>query len=214
MGLKLITPATDVVISRDDAKAHLRVDFTDDDNLIDALIDAVVSYVEGPRGYLARALADQTWDYFLDRFPARNWHRSVYQHGLSHQEIEIPLPPLIEVLGVFYRDSAGAEQQFDAASYLVDTASEPARICLASGKCWPSICEGLNAVRIRFRAGYLDNGSPQQFALPSAIKAALLLYIGTLYENRSETIVGDVANRMPFASECLLKPFVAQRGFA
>jgi uncharacterized phiE125 gp8 family phage protein len=208
MGVKLITPASDTIISLVDAKAHLRVDHTDDDALIGALIDAVVSYVEGPRGYLARALADQEWDYYLDGFPDRNWN-----HRTS-SEIEIPLPPLIELVGVFYRDSAGAEQEWDAANYIVDIASEPARISLASGKCWPSICAGLNAVRIRFRAGYLDNSSPPAFALPAAIKAGLLLYIGTLYENRSETIVGEVANRMPFASEALLRPFVAQRGFA
>lgn len=208
MGLKLVTPSTDEIISLDEAKAHLRVDHVDDDDLISSLINAVVSYVEGPRGYLARALADQTWDFYLNRFPARGWGH------LSSSEIEIPLPPLIEVVDIFYRDNGGDEQELDNSSYIVDSASEPARISPASSASWPSICESTNAVRIRFRAGYLGTSSPQQFLLPPAIRAALLLYIGTLYENREETIVGDVANKMPFASEALLKPFVAHRGFA
>lgn len=214
MGLKLITAATDTIISLAEAKAHLRVSDTDNDTLIESLIEAVVSYVEGPRGYLARALADQTWDYYLDDFP--RWfgvHYRHHHHG-HHREIEIPLPPLIEVIGVFYRDTAGDEQELDATTYIVDTGSEPARINLASGKAWPSICPGLNAVRVRFRAGYLDTSSPPAFALPGAIKSALLMFLSTLYENRSETIIGSTAVRLPFASECLLEKYIASRGFA
>lgn len=44
-----------------EAKAHCRVDHTDDDALIDALIDAAVAYLDGWGGVLGRAIMPQTW---------------------------------------------------------------------------------------------------------------------------------------------------------
>jgi len=220
MGLKLVNAAVETIISLDEAKAHLRVDHDDDDDLIGALIDAVVSYVEGPRGYLARALAEQTWDLTLDGFPDSGFrggsYRGGHHHLHNHHMIEVPLPPLIAVEGVFYRASNGDEIEMSASAYLVDAASEPGRISLASGQCWPSVCPGLNAVRVRFRAGYLDTSSPPVFVLPGNIKVALLMFLSTLYENRSESEVGLRAQaiQLPFASAALLKNYIASRGFA
>lgn len=201
MGLKLVTAPTSEPVTLEQAKAHLREDSNDFNDQIEVFIEAATAYADGPSGFLGRALIDQTWDFYLDAFPAVTvvGSRNVYA-------IEIPLPPLIEVLGVFYLDSNGVEQTFDAASYTVDDASEPARIVLGSTGSWPTIQEAANAVRIRFRAGYLDQGvSPAVDNVPGSIKAAILIMVGDLYQNRESSVIGQTVTKIPWSAEALLR---------
>lgn len=201
MGLKLVTAPADNPVTLAQAKAHLREDSDDFNDQIEAFIDAATAYADGPMGFLGRALIDQTWDLYLDAFPAVSvvGTRNVYA-------IEIPLPPLIEVVDVFYLDSNGVEQTFDAASYTVDDSSEPARIVLGSTGSWPTIQEAANAVRVRFRAGYLDQGvSPAVESVPGTIKAAILIMVGDLYQNRESSVIGQTVTKIPWSAEALLR---------
>lgn len=212
MALKLVTaPATDPV-TLEQAKAHLRVDFTDDDLLIEALIDAATQYCDGPKGFLGRALVSQTWDLYLDEFPCRHGE-SFFRHGRIHRghhsRIEIPLPPLIDIGGVFYLDGSGDEQEVDQSSYTVDPYDEPAKVVPNNG-AWPIAACMPNAVRVRFTAGYVDaTNSPAIDAVPGPIKAAILMHIGDLYANRETMLSGQraAAVTLPWASEQLLRPY-------
>jgi uncharacterized phiE125 gp8 family phage protein len=192
MPVKLVTPSEDLVVTLAEAKAHLRVNSTDENDLIEALIKAATDYTEQ---FLGRSLLDQTWDFYLDAFP------------LAGKPILVPLPPLIEVTGVFYNDLNDDEQEFDSGDYAVDTASEPARIYLPSNGSWPSATSAMNAVRVRYRAGFLDNNSPQAANVPFAIKAAILMTVGTLYEHRETLVIGQTAVLLPWAAEQLLRPY-------
>lgn len=196
MAVKLITAAANYPVTVTEAKAHLRVDFTDDDALIGALLAAATAHAER---FLGRALVDQIWELTLDEFP--------------DAELEIPLPPLIEVVSVKYDNAAGDEQTLDAADYVVDVQSEPGWIVPANNS-WPSIYDGINAVRIRFRAGYLNSDSPPTDNVPADIKAAILMYLGTLYANRETMVIGQTATQMPWASEQLLRPHRVNLGMA
>lgn len=200
MALKLVTAPASEPVTLEQAKQHLREDSDDFNEQIEVFIEAATAYADGPSGFLGRALIDQTWDLYLDAFPAVTvvGTRNVYA-------IEIPLPPLIEVLGVFYLDSNGAEQTFDAASYTVDDASEPARIVLGSTGSWPTIQEAANAVRVRFRAGYLDQNSPDAENVPGNIKAAILIMVGDLYQNRESSVIGQTVTKIPWSAEALLR---------
>lgn len=209
MGLRLVSAAASDPVSLAEAKLHLRVDTSEDDTLIEALISAAVDFATR---FLGRALVDQTWDLYLDSFPhdpcsglfsiSRHW-RTAYRDDSIH----IPLPPLIEVLGVYYLDSAGIEQTFSPASYVVDAYSDPGRIVLTTSGAWPAPKDVANAVRVRFRAGYIDTSvSPAEASVPAAIKAAILLTVGDLYANREETVAG-VINRASFTVERLLRPY-------
>ncbi len=185
-GLKrVVDPASDPV-TLDEAKKSLVVDFTDDDELIEAFIAAASEYAENFQG---RALIDQTLDLFLDAFPVGS--------------IEIPKPPLIEIVGVFYRDSNGDEIEFD--EFEVDDASEPARIYLLNSGSWPTAASRLNAVRIRFRAGYLNSDSPPTENVPSSTKAAIKLIVGTLYAQRETIVIGQTVTNVPWSAEQLLR---------
>ena len=60
--LRLVSPPTLPVVTLDEVKAHLRVDFEDEDSLIQGYIDAAVAYLDGADGVLGRALSPQTWE--------------------------------------------------------------------------------------------------------------------------------------------------------
>ncbi len=195
MALRLITAPTVEPISLTEAKAHLRVNHSDDDTIIGALITAATSFVDGPSGFLGRALVAQTWELVIDEFPT--------------SEIQIPLPPLQSVVSVKYDDTAGIEQTLASTDYYVDDASEPGWIVpISTG--WPSTIDAINAVRVRFIAGYdSDAASPPDLTanIPGAIKAAMLLHIGALYEHRETVVVGQVATELPWGADQLLRRF-------
>lgn len=80
---------------------------------------------------------------------------------------------------VKYYDADKVEQTLSSARYTVDTTSEPARVVIdADG--WPDTYDRANAVTVRFVCGYgatVDD-------IPASLRAAILLHIGDLFENR------------------------------
>jgi uncharacterized phiE125 gp8 family phage protein len=174
-------------ITLEEAKLHLRIenDDTHEDSLIYALIAAACRHCEN---FLGRALITQTWDFYADSFPL---------DGCSY--LELPYPPLASVATVKYKDTAGTLQTWDAANYIVDTISEPGRIALAYGVLWPSTYDEIQAVQIRFVAGYGLAGS-----VPQQIKNAILLKLTDLYENRGDAERAFVTNTLEQAIEALL----------
>lgn len=185
MALRLITAPAVEPVTLTEAKLHLRVDHTDDDLLIAGLITAAREYCET---WTARAFVQQTWELVIDEFPSE-----------PDSGIVLPKPPLQSVTSVVYDDTGGIEQTVGTIDYEVDTASEPGWV-VPSLSGWPSTFEGINAVRIRFVAGYAPGtNSPIDYAanVPASIKAAIKLHLGQLYENREDMIVGTVAYIQP-----------------
>jgi uncharacterized phiE125 gp8 family phage protein len=177
-------PATEPVTITE-AKLHLKVDGTDDDNLITALIKAARMQAENET---RRALITQTIDVYLDAFAD-----------------EILLPPITAVTAITYTDTAGATQTLASNQYAVDIYSEPARVVPAYDVTWPETREQNNAVKIRCTAGWANAA-----AVPEAIKSWMLLQIGHWYANREAA--GARLDPLPFI-ECLLDPYRVQRAF-
>jgi uncharacterized phiE125 gp8 family phage protein len=202
MALKLITAPTVEPISLTEAKEHLRISHSDEDNIISLYIRAARQYVEGPYGYLGRALVTQTWDLILDEFP--------------DNEIKIPLPPLQAVSSVNYFDATGTELTVSTDDYYVDTASDPGWIVPVDS--WPTgVLDAVNSVRIRFVAGYpVTADSPPSLTgnIPFNIRAGMLLLIGNLFENREENVAGVVVNKLPFGAQMLFRSHRVLLGMA
>lgn len=192
MGLRLISEPEEWPITLDEAKKHLRVDTDDDDELIEAFIEAATDYCDGATGYLGRALVEQTWELVLDEFPA--------------DEIKIPMPPLISVDSVKYDDASGVEQTLSASEYTVDDISEPGWLLPVSG-AWPSAYDSVNAVRIQFTCGYAATGSPAVQTVPGTIKSAIKLIVGNLYANRETIIIGQSVDEIPMSAQFLMKKY-------
>ncbi|WP_426315679.1 head-tail connector protein [Methylobacterium fujisawaense] len=58
MPVTVVTPPAPIV-TLDDAKAHLRVDHSDEDALIAGLVEVATAWLDGPDGWLGRSLGEQ-----------------------------------------------------------------------------------------------------------------------------------------------------------
>jgi uncharacterized phiE125 gp8 family phage protein len=112
-----------------------------------------------------RVYISQTRELTLDAFPPG--------------DIRVPLPPLQSIVSIKYRDQAGIIQILDPSKYVVDSDSDPGRIALAYLQSWPLTYPEINAVQIRFVAGY---GLAAD--VPRKIRQAILLKLTDLYEHR------------------------------
>jgi uncharacterized phiE125 gp8 family phage protein len=158
---------------------HLRVtNGTAEDAYIEALIK--VSRRRAER-VTRRALPTQTWRLVLDRFPCE-------------RELLLPLPPLQEVVSVDYLDEDGERQTWGGSPLPYDVAipSGPtagrARIAPVYDTTWPDHRVQLGSVRVTFTCGYADAGSPALPDVPEDITHGMLLMIGELYKQRSESV--------------------------
>lgn len=170
--LVLFAAPTVEPVSRAEAKAQLRVDFDDDDDLIDALI---VAAREAAELIARRAFVNQTWDLYLDALP-------------DGSRLDLPKPPLVSVTGVYYTPEGLAEATLSTTNYAVDNRGEPGGVVLKSGQSWPAATlEVVNGVRVRFVAGYGTAAAN----VPERYRQAIKLLVGHLYENREDVVVGQ-----------------------
>lgn len=174
MSVIVVTPPATEPVTLAEAKAHLRVTYGLEDALITSLIAAARAYIEN---WCDRALITQVWKATRDAFCP---------------EIRLTGGVVTAIQSVKYIDADGVEQTLDSSAYVADLDSVPARIWPAVGSSWPTTAAQPGAVRIQYAVGYADAA-----AVPAPIKAALLLVLGDLFENRqgqqAETLVENAA---------------------
>jgi hypothetical protein len=209
-GLQLVSAPESEPVSLEEAKAHLRVDFTDDDSLILSLISAAREVVEGK---LRRSVFPQTYMLTLDQFPyptgiltktpsqRENWlFPSIY---FSDYAIELPLAKVTSVESIAFTDVTGETVTLPEDQYVVDVNAVPARIVPANGGTWPYINSySPGSISITFKAGEWDGDT-----VPVSIKQAMLLLIGHWYANR-EAVTDKPMTTLPMAVDCLLQRWV------
>ena len=168
MALKLITAPSTLPVTLAEAKAHLRIDHADEDTLITALIATATAGAEHETG---RALMAQTWEVTLDAFP---------------DAVELTRTPVQSIESVTYANSEGTPTVLSNVFYALDAADEFgwAYVVPAYAGAWPETRDEINAVRVRYVAGY---ASAEE--VPAAIKSWILLQVGALYENRESEAV-------------------------
>jgi len=164
-------------INLDEAKDHLRLDGTDDDAYLMALIVAVRERTEDRT---RRALITQTWEGVLDRFP-------------SSREIWVRHPNLQSVTSVTYEDENGDTQTFSSSSYYVDTVNTYGRISLEDGYSWPGTENRANAVTVTFVAGYGDDAND----VPQMLRQGMLILLAHWYELREPVILDCTLANVP-----------------
>lgn len=165
------------------AKAHLRVDITDDDALILSLIIAARRYLERRTGYwmVARSAIME-----CNGFPIRGG------------DIVFPVRPVNSVQSVSYLpDGATALVTLASSAYrLVNTGTLVHRLRLPYGTTeWQTTGFAEDAVRVAFTAG--DNRVEENM-----VQAALLL-VGHWYENREAAVVGTISGPVAFTIDAL-----------
>ncbi len=170
MKLEVVTAPSSEPITLAEAKLHLRVDFSTDDDLITSLIEASRRRCEAAIG---QAFVTTVFDWYLDRWPST-------ERGAYYPRITIPVAPVASVASITYYDSTNTLQTWSSTEYDVSTGS-PGRIGVGFGYVVPNVYSRLDAFKIRFTAGY---GSAS--AVPANIKAAIKADLTNLYENRGD----------------------------
>jgi uncharacterized phiE125 gp8 family phage protein len=182
---KVSTAISTEPLTLSEVRLHLRLTSdTTEDSLLSALITAARDYCEK---YTGRAFAAQTLVAYLDDWPSVDY-------------IELPMPPLVSVTSVQYKNSAGTETTMTVTTqYLADTDSDIGRIVLPYGVTWPSYTPyPSNPISITYVAGYTT--------LPRQLRQAMLLVIGSMYENRENDIalIGGQYHQTEFAAKALM----------
>jgi uncharacterized phiE125 gp8 family phage protein len=197
----LVTAPTLLPIDVNWAKDHLKALVSSEDLLVESWIGAATQYFERLTGH---QIMKATWEHWLDAFP-------------SHARVQLPHPPLRQVLAVEYVSGDGTVLSFgDGASPETVSwqtrapAGVPARrgwVETKYGMLWPLARIEAGAVRIRYEAGYAE----AQDEMPDLIKAALLLLVGHFDQFRSEVHMSEGSSkleRLPFGASSIIREFM------
>lgn len=147
-----------------DMKAFLRLDGTEEDSLVTALIGAARLTVEAASG---RLLVHQTWRLVLDRWP---------RGGV----LRVPLAPFAGLIAARVFDAAGAATTLPPASFAVDTAADPGRIVVAAAV--PDPGRQLAGIELDVRGGY----GPGADDVPPPLRQAVRLLVAYWFEHRGD----------------------------
>lgn len=187
-----LTPpnATAALVSTDDIKLHCRVDHSEDDALLDALVKSAESYLDGYSGALGLCLFDQTWAQSFTQFDS---------------QMTLPFPNIYdsEKVVVKYLDEQDAEQTFAGEFELVNCSRETLLI-YPSSETFPAVnCNKSLPVWVEFEAGF---GSDSNAIDPVIITATKML-VAHWYENR-EAVSADRMESLPLGVSTLLQRYM------
>jgi uncharacterized phiE125 gp8 family phage protein len=160
----IIAPAADL-ISLPQIKTHLKIEHSEEDELLQSLITAAVTHTERTRGL---ALLEQTWELALNWFPCG--------------AIELPLLPALSITEIKYKDANGNEQTIATSDYRL-LRDFVGIVKPAYGKSWPAARTDDESIKVKFKAGF---GATAE-AVPDNVKHAIKLLVGHWYLNREAT---------------------------
>lgn len=201
--IELLEPPSERIVSLAAVKAHLRVDHSEEDELIEAYMVAAEQRLEGLYGITGRAFRPQRYRVSFGRF------------GPS---LCLPFPPTISVDALTYLDNNGDEQSFaQAGNWRVIGIGSPrgAVIVPEDGVSWPSLyaTPDPDLVRVEFTAGYQSATSPGDDLVPAQIKHAVKMIVADWYEHRTSSVIGTSAAELPHGVENLIAPLRVARAY-
>lgn len=189
MTVSLLAPPTLEPVSLEEAKAHLRLAGSDDDDYVSALIVAARLQVETA---IRRVLIDQTWRVYRDDWPADG-------------SIDLPIAPVRSIVEIVVYDADGEPTTLAPTAWALDVASVPARLrLLGTG---PAPGRPLNGIEIDVVAGY----GPSGVAVPQSLRLAIMMLVARWFENREGAGFGIVPSAVADAFEALVAPHRVMR---
>lgn len=189
MTLTLLSGPAEEPVSLAEARAHLKLDATEEDALLTALLTAARATLEAET---RRAFVEQSWRLTLDDWPSG--------------PLEIPLAPVSEVTAVKVASLSGAMLPLDPAFYEAETGERP-RIAVKRGQAWPMPATRLAGIVIDFRAGY---GAVADVPMP--LRQAALMLAAHWFEHREPVGSYDFGGaKLPRTVSALVKPFRRMR---
>ena len=155
------------LLSLADAKEHLRVEHSAEDDFITSLIAVAEDILDGNTGEVGKALVTQTWTWTGPR---------------PVGDFELPVQPVQSITSIKYYDADNVQQTLLTSDYLLDEGYlKPKR-----GVSWPQPYDRDDAYEIIFVAGY---GASTD--VPAGLIHAAKLIIGHYYETREDATDGE-----------------------
>ncbi len=178
MKLEITTQPTGTdILPLSTAKEFLRVDHSDEDTTITALINAAVQHCQD---YTNRHFVDSNFTLSLDDF----------------YNCEFSTGPINTITGVTYKDVGNATQTLATSKYWYDTKREPGRIHFENAP--DTYDDDFNVVTI--------SGTLGAAPAPPVVHAIKML-VAHYYENRRAVITATTATEMPLGVAALLNPY-------
>jgi len=171
-------------VTREEAKAHARIDGASEDGLVDTLITAARADVENRTG---RALMPQGWRIVRDAIPAG---------GI----LRLAPAPVISVDAVTLYGADGTPSVASAEEYEADLVSSPGRLKLGSGRFWGA--RAMNGIEVDVTCGYASAAD-----VPAPLKQAILMLTAYWFEQREAAAVGGVAGATANGVAALVAPY-------
>ena len=218
MNLTVITEPAFEPVTLADVYRHLRLDPDDspathpDDPALERHITSARKIVEL---MARRALILQTLRLSMPGFPHVEQCTTLgdrFRRVVSSEPIRLHRPPLVAVDSVRYFDAENVLQTVDPSSYYTTDEQVP-ELRFTSSFVTPTVYDRPDAVRVQYRAGYPDAGSPEGGSqadaaanVPAPLKEAILMGVQLLYDDLSPADRTAIENMR----EATVQPFRVQ----
>lgn len=159
-------------------KSHLRIEHYDEDDYITSLIATGYQIAEN---YTSTTIIQAEKIDYLDDFD--------YAITMANN-------PVISITSIAYNDADSITQS--QTDFYLDNRDTIAVLKPLQNQAWPTTDQDHENVVITYQAGYTT--------IPAAIDSAVLLIVGSLYEQRENHIAGALS-RVPMSAEYLLTPY-------
>lgn len=173
-------------VTLDDAKAFLKVETADDDDVIAALIAGARVHVEAQT---RRALINQSWRLVRDAWP-------------DDGRVPILPVPLRQLTAARVYRLDGTTVSIDPAGFIAETAAAPAVLSFANGAP-PAPGRVVAGIELDIIAGYGDAASD----VPADLRQSIRLLVAHWYENRGLIAVGQQVAMLPASAAALIAPY-------
>ncbi|MFV0368257.1 MAG: head-tail connector protein [Hyphomicrobiaceae bacterium] len=190
MGIFQLSGAGAEPLSVDEVKAHVRIDGSSEDALLQSLILTSRLHIEAALGL---ALIAQSWRLVLDQWP-------------KDGPVKLPISPVRSVSEMRVLAANGTPTVVDAGSYGLDTSQRPARI-MFFGTSRPEPERPFAGIEIDLMVGFGEKAND----VPEPVRQALLLLVAHWYEHRDPIEIGKPTTAVPHAVSRLLHPYRAVR---
>lgn len=180
-----ITPPVAEALTLAETKAHLRLDTTDEDDLVAGLITVARDHLERSAGL---CLMTQGWRLYLD---------SISEDGV----IPITRGPVQAIESLIVYDQAGEASAVSLEGHVLDGIRRPARLMLVQG-VRPG--RAVNGIEIDFVAGFGATATD----VPDTLKRAMLTHVAAMFSCRAAVGLDQQPAVMPEGYDRLVAPFL------
>lgn len=178
--VKVSTKPTASPITLPALKTRVRVDFADDDTLLQSYLDGAVQRIDGPTG-IGYAMMTQAWELSLDTFPS---------------VICLPGAPVSAVNSIKYYDADNTLQTLSSDEYRLDIGGDQARIEPVDS--WPGVYSRFGAIQVNYQLGAATAAD-----VPADLIDAVCLLVAHRYEQRQPVVVGASVATLPMGFESI-----------